>query len=80
MAITDLDVFAHLTDADIENLGVELDAIRQDIAGAGRYISSLVGSDGFIGPPAECDKVQIGEKHRSMEPSSPSLSASKRVS
>src|SRR6202161_2175601 len=31
MAITDLDVFAHLTDADIENLGTELDAIRQDI-------------------------------------------------
>src|SRR6201996_4997892 len=31
MAITDLDVFAHLTDADIENLGAELDAIRQDI-------------------------------------------------
>src|SRR6201995_1508852 len=31
MAITDLDVFAHLTDADIENLGIELDAIRQDI-------------------------------------------------
>src|SRR5271166_6714426 len=31
MAITDLDVFAHLTDADIENLAVELDAIRQDI-------------------------------------------------
>src|SRR6201994_786230 len=31
MAITDLDVFAHLTDANIENLGVELDAIRQDI-------------------------------------------------
>jgi linoleoyl-CoA desaturase len=31
MAITDVDVFAHLTDADIENLGVELDAIRQDI-------------------------------------------------
>jgi NADPH-dependent stearoyl-CoA 9-desaturase len=31
MAITELDVFAHLTDADIENLGVELDAIRQDI-------------------------------------------------
>ncbi len=31
MAITDLDVFAHLTDADIENLGVELDAIRRDI-------------------------------------------------
>src|ERR1700748_2312544 len=31
MAITDLDVFAHLTDADIENLAVELDAIRLDI-------------------------------------------------
>jgi NADPH-dependent stearoyl-CoA 9-desaturase len=31
MAITDLDVFAHLTDADIENLGIELDAIRQDV-------------------------------------------------
>ena len=31
MAITDLDVFTHLTDADIENLGIELDAIRRDI-------------------------------------------------
>ena len=31
MAITDVEVFTHLTDADIENLGVELDAIRQDI-------------------------------------------------
>src|ERR1700753_4328664 len=31
MAITDLDVFAHLTDADIENLGIELDAIRRDV-------------------------------------------------
>ena len=31
MAITDVDVFTHLTDADIESLGVELDAIRQDI-------------------------------------------------
>jgi fatty acid desaturase len=31
MAITDVDVFAHLTDADIEGLAVELDAIRQDI-------------------------------------------------
>ena len=31
MAITDVDVFAHLTDADIENLAAELDAIRQDI-------------------------------------------------
>ncbi|WP_205876769.1 fatty acid desaturase family protein [Mycobacterium camsae] len=31
MAITDVEVFAHLTDADIENLGIELDAIRRDI-------------------------------------------------
>ncbi|MGE2713254.1 fatty acid desaturase family protein [Mycolicibacterium litorale] len=31
MAITDVPEFAHLTDADIESLGVELDAIRQDI-------------------------------------------------
>jgi linoleoyl-CoA desaturase len=31
MAITDIAAFAHLTDADIENLGVELDAIRLDI-------------------------------------------------
>ena len=31
MAITDVPAFAHLTDADIENLAIELDAIRQDI-------------------------------------------------
>ncbi|MDT5219071.1 MAG: NADPH-dependent stearoyl-CoA 9-desaturase [Mycobacterium sp.] len=31
MAITDVSAFAHLTDADIENFGFELDAIRQDI-------------------------------------------------
>lgn len=31
MAITDVDVFAHLTDADIENLAAELDAIRRDV-------------------------------------------------
>src|SRR5919197_5971536 len=31
MAISDVPAFAHLTDADIENLGNELDAIRQDI-------------------------------------------------
>ncbi|MBB2771261.1 MULTISPECIES: fatty acid desaturase family protein [Mycolicibacterium] len=31
MAIADVPEFAHLTDADIESLGVELDAIRQDI-------------------------------------------------
>ena len=31
MAITDVPEFAHLTDADIESLAIELDAIRQDI-------------------------------------------------
>ncbi len=31
MAITDVDAFAHLSDADIESLAVELDAIRADI-------------------------------------------------
>ncbi len=31
MAVSDVPVFAHLTEADIDNLGVELDAIRQDI-------------------------------------------------
>ena len=31
MAITDVPAFAHLTDADIDNLAVELDAIRQDV-------------------------------------------------
>ncbi|AXN43229.1 Stearoyl-CoA 9-desaturase [Mycobacterium marinum] len=31
MAITDVDVFAHLTDGDIENLSTELDDIRRDI-------------------------------------------------
>lgn len=31
MAITDIEAFTHLTEADIESLAVELDAIRQDI-------------------------------------------------
>ena len=31
MAVTDISAFTHLTEADIENLGVELDAIRLDI-------------------------------------------------
>ncbi|WP_428342759.1 fatty acid desaturase family protein [Mycobacterium sp.] len=31
MAITDVPAFAHLTDVDIDNLAVELDAIRQDV-------------------------------------------------
>ncbi len=31
MAITDVPAFAHLTDADIDNLAVELDTIRLDV-------------------------------------------------
>ncbi|GAC49304.1 fatty acid desaturase family protein [Gordonia aichiensis] len=31
MAITDIDRYAHLTEADVETLGAELDAIRRDI-------------------------------------------------
>src|SRR6478672_7339504 len=31
MAITDVRAFAHLTDADVENLAIELDAIRHEI-------------------------------------------------
>src|SRR5690348_13967666 len=31
MAVTDVTALAHLTEADIDNLAVELDAIRQDI-------------------------------------------------
>ena len=47
MAITDVAEFAHLTDADIESLGVELDAIRQDFEDArgerdSRYIHRTI--------------------------------------
>ncbi len=34
MAITDIPVYAHLTEADVEALGAELDAIRRDIEAA----------------------------------------------
>ena len=47
MAITDVPAFTHLTDADIETLGAELDAIRQDIedsrgASDARYIRRAI--------------------------------------
>src|ERR1700756_5635243 len=47
LAISDVPAFAHLTDADIESLGVELDAIRQDIEDArgerdARYIRRTI--------------------------------------
>ncbi|SPM36029.1 Fatty acid desaturase [Mycobacterium rhizamassiliense] len=49
MAITDVPAFAHLTDADIEHLGVELDAIRQDVEDSlgerdARYIRRTIGA------------------------------------
>ena len=31
MAVTDVEVFAHLSDADVDNLAAELDAIRRDV-------------------------------------------------
>ncbi|MGU3500251.1 fatty acid desaturase family protein [Mycobacterium sp. C31M] len=47
MAVTDVPEFAHLTEADIESLGAELDAIRQDIedsrgANDARYIRRTI--------------------------------------
>ena len=47
MAITDIDQYAHLTDADVEALGAELDAIRTDIEEArgerdARYIRRAI--------------------------------------
>jgi NADPH-dependent stearoyl-CoA 9-desaturase len=47
MAITDVGAFAHLTDADVENLATELDAIRRDIEASlgahdARYIHRTV--------------------------------------
>lgn len=53
MAITDVDVFAHLTEADIENLTVELDAIRQDIEDSrgerdARYIRRTIGAQRLL--------------------------------
>ncbi len=47
MAVTDVPAFAHLTEADIESLGIELDAIRRDIEdalgeGDARYIRRAI--------------------------------------
>src|SRR6202044_1972626 len=47
MAITDVPAFAHLTDTDIDNLAVELDAIRLDVdarlgASDARYIRRTI--------------------------------------
>ncbi|MEO6793380.1 MAG: fatty acid desaturase [Mycobacterium sp.] len=47
MAVTDVEVFAHLSDADVEHLAAELDAIRRDIetsrgARDARYIRRVI--------------------------------------
>ena len=47
MAITDIEAFAHLTEADVEALGTELDAIRRDVeeslgAADARYIRRAI--------------------------------------
>ena len=47
MAITDLDEFSHLTEADVENLATELDAIRRDVEDSlgerdARYITRTI--------------------------------------
>src|SRR6201984_3546637 len=53
MAISDVPAFAHLTDADIESLAVELDAIRQDIEDsrgerAPRYIRRTIAAQRML--------------------------------
>jgi fatty acid desaturase len=53
MAITDVPAFTHLTDADIENLAVELDAIRQDVEDSlgerdARYIRRTIAAQRFL--------------------------------
>ena len=63
MAITDVPAFAHLTDADIENLAVELDAIRQDIEDSrgerdSRYIRRTIAAQRAleVGGPAHAGR------------------------
>ena len=49
MAITDVEAFAHLSEADVDNLAVELDAIRRDVEDSlgerdARYIRRTIGA------------------------------------
>jgi len=53
MAITDVDVFAHLTGADIESLAVELDSIRRDVEDSlgeadARYIRRTIAAQRWL--------------------------------
>ena len=66
MAITDVPEFAHLTDADIESLAVELDAIRQDIedsrgARDARYIRRTIGAQRAL---EVCGRVMLAASSR----------------
>ncbi|MGF2945416.1 fatty acid desaturase [Mycobacterium sp.] len=68
MAITDIPAFTHLTDADIENMAVELDAIRLDIedsrgAHDARYIRRTIAAQRALEVAARL--VLLGSSRRS---------------
>lgn len=53
MAVTDVEVFAHLSDADVENLAAEFDAIRRDIEASrgardARYIRRTIAAQRML--------------------------------
>ena len=69
MAITDVPAYAHLTEADIESLGNELDAIRQDIEESlgekdSRYIRRTIAAAACSGAGGRLDAG--GSSKRSM--------------
>ncbi|MCV7077889.1 fatty acid desaturase family protein [Mycobacterium szulgai] len=66
MAITDVDVFAHLTSADIDALANELDAIRRDVEDSrgerdARYIRRTIAAQRFLEVAA---RVLLGASSR----------------
>ncbi len=74
MAITDVPAFAHLTDADIDNLAVELDAIRLDIEDSlgerdARYIRRTIAAQRALGcqPAGSCWPVARNARHGGRE-------------
>ena len=73
MAITDVPAFAHLTDADIDNLAVELDAIRLDIEDSlgerdARYIRRTIAAQRALDTPAgSCWPVARNARHGGRE-------------
>ena len=79
MAITDVPAFAHLTDADIESLAVELDAIRQDIEDSrgerdARYIRRTIAAQrtlevaGRADPGRQLEALGLVGRHRDAGP------------